>query len=207
MSALPRVLRNLTAVSVLGLLTACSILPKGESIQVYLLPSHTAPASQSAAVSWSLRLNTPQASQALNTSRIAVLPQGNQFSTYTGSSWSDPAPRLLRNHLLNAFQADGRIAALSSDDNNLQADLQLGGELQAFQSEYRNGEVSVVIRLQARLVNNQRQIIGSRLFEVRQPVNGTAVPAVTDAFGQASDVLAGQVLGWVLDTAPLPDKR
>jgi cholesterol transport system auxiliary component len=198
MSTIIRGLRQLAAVSVLGLLGACSILPKGEPVQVYLLPAHTAPASQAAAVDWSLRLNTPQASQALNSARIAVLPQANEFSTYAASSWSDPAPRLLRNHLLNAFHADGRIAALSSDDDNLQADLQLGGELQAFQSEYHDGQVSVLIRLQARLVNNQRQIIASRLFEVRQAVNGTALPAVVEAFGQASDQLAVQLLSWTL---------
>lgn len=198
MSTFSGAVRQLLAIGTFSLLAACSILPKSEPVQVYLLPSHTAPASQAAAVNWSLRLNTPQASQALNTTRIAVLPQGNQFSTYAGSSWSDSAPRLLRNNLLNAFQADGRIAALSSDDDNLQANLQLGGELQAFQSEYQNGEVSVVIRLQARLVNNQRQIIASRLFEVRQPVNGTALPAVVEAFGQASDQLAGQLLAWTL---------
>lgn len=127
MSAISSVLRNLAAATALGMLAACSLLPKSEPVQVYLLPTQLAPASKAPAVSWSLRLNTPQTSQALNSSRIAVLPRDNELSTYAGSSWSDPAPRLLRNHLLNAFQNDGRVSALSSDDANLQADLQLGG--------------------------------------------------------------------------------
>lgn len=198
MSVLTHAMRNLLIIGTFSVLSACSILPKSEPVQVYLLPSHNPAASQAAAVSWSLRLNTPQTSQALNNSRIAVLPQVNQFSTYAGSSWSDPAPRLLRNHLLNAFQNDGRVRALSTDDDNLQADLQLGGELQAFQSEYRDGHVSVVIRLQARLVDNQQRIVASQHFEVIQPVQETAVPAVVSAFGQASDQLAAQVLQWVL---------
>ncbi|MBF7728807.1 membrane integrity-associated transporter subunit PqiC [Pseudomonas sp. N040] len=192
------VLRQLAAIGALSLLGACSILPKSQPVQVYLLPAQLTAASKAPAVSWSLRLNTPQASQALNSSRIAVLPQGNQFSTYAASSWSDPAPRLLRNHLLNAFQADGRVRALSTDDDNLQADLQLGGELQAFQSEYHEGSVSVVLRLQARLVDNQRRILASQRFEVIQPVSGDAVPAVVSAFGQASDRLAAQLLQWTL---------
>ncbi len=191
-------LRLLLAIGTLSLLGACSILPKSEPVQVYLLPAQAAPASQAPKAAWSLRLNTPQASQALNSARIAVLPRGNEFSTYAGSSWSDPAPRLLRNHLLNAFQADGRISALSSDDANLQADLQLGGELQAFQSEYRDGSVSVVVRLQARLVDSQRRILASQRFEVIQPSSGTDVPAVVSAFGAASDQLAKQVLQWTL---------
>lgn len=207
MSAISSVLRNLAAATALGMLAACSLLPKSEPVQVYLLPTQLAPASKAPAVSWSLRLNTPQTSQALNSSRIAVLPRDNELSTYAGSSWSDPAPRLLRNHLLNAFQNDGRVSALSSDDANLQADLQLGGELQAFQSEYRDGNVSVVLRLQARLVDNQRRILASQRFEVIQPVAGTTVPAVVRAFGQASDTLAVQVLQWVLAQAnaqPIP---
>ncbi len=191
-------LRPLLSIGLLSLLAACSILPSSEPPQVYLLPSQSAPASTAAAVNWSLRLNTPQASQALNSPRIAVLPAANEFSSYAGSRWSDPAPRLLRNHLLMAFQNDGRVRALSSDDDNLQADLQLGGELQAFQSEYHDGKVMVVIRLQARLIDSRQRILASQRFEVIQPVAGTAVPAVVSAFGQASDQLAAQVLQWVL---------
>lgn len=198
MSAFSCRVRTLCAIGTFSLLTACSILPKSAPVQVYLLPEHNQSASQAAAVSWSLRLNTPQTSQALNSTRIAVVPQANEFSTYAGSSWSDPAPRLLRNHLLNAFQNDGRVSALSSDDANLQADLQLGGELQAFQSEYRDGNVSVVIRLQALLIDSRQRILASQRFEIIQPVDGTAVTEVVSAFGQASDQLAGQVLQWVL---------
>jgi len=208
MSAFSYGVRSLFAIGTFSLLAACTILPKNEPLQVYLLPSHNTPANQATALSWSLRLNTPQASQALNSTRIAVLPQTNEFNYYAGSSWSDPAPRLLRNHLLNAFQSDGRIAALSSDTDNLQADLQLGGELQAFQSEYRDGNVSVVIRLQARLVDRQHRILASQRFEVIQPVKGTAVPAVVRAFGQASDLLAAQLLVWTLSQAgPQPKNQ
>jgi cholesterol transport system auxiliary component len=207
MSAFSCAIRQLFAIGSISLLAACSILHNSEPMQVYLLPSQTSAASQAAGASWSLRLNTPQTSQALNSKRIAVLPQPNEFSTYAGSSWSDPAPRLLRNHLLNAFQSDGRIKALSSDDANLQADLQLGGELQAFQSEYRDGNVSVVIRLQALLIDSRQRILASQRFEVIQPVNGTAVNEVVSAFGQASDQLATQLLNWTLAQAGAQPKN
>ena len=202
MNRLARPQRLLILLTALGLLGGCSILPTASPQQVYLLPSHNSAPSAGAAVDWSLRINQPQASQALDNPRIAVLPQGNLISSYAGSRWSDPAPRLLRNHLLNAFQNDGRVRALSSDDDNLQADFSLGGELQAFQSEYQNGAVSVVLRLQARLIDSRSQrIIASQRFEVRQPVSDPQVPAVVVAFGQASDQLAAQVLQWTLTQA------
>jgi cholesterol transport system auxiliary component len=84
---------------------------------------------------------------------------------------------LLRNRLLDGFQRDGRVQRLSADDSNLQADYELGGELQAFQSEYRAGQVEVVIRYDARLVQGRSQrILASKRFEVRQPLADKQVP-------------------------------
>lgn len=92
---------------------------------------------------------------------------------------------------------------LSADDSNLQADYELGGELQAFQSEYRSGQqVEVVIRYDARLVQGRSQrILASKRFEVRQPLSGTQVPAVVSGFGAASDQLTRQVIDWSVSQA------
>lgn len=189
----------------LALVSACSILPKPDPSDVYRLAS-TQPASQGTPVSWSLRVTKPQTSEFLDSPRIAVVPDGNLISNYANSRWSDPAPVLLRNRLLDGFQRDGRVTLLSTDETNLQADYELGGQLQAFQSEYRGKAVEVVIRLDARLVRGRDQrIIASRRFEVRQPVGDAKVPAVVAAFGQAGDQLNKQVVDWVVqqgNTAP-----
>ena len=182
----------------LALVSACSILPKPDPSDVYRLAS-AQPASQGTPVSWSLRVTKPQTSEFLDSPRIAVVPDGNLISNYANSRWSDPAPVLLRNRLLDGFQRDGRVTLLSTDETNLQADYELGGQLQAFQSEYRGTAVEVVIRLDARLVRGRDQrIIASRRFEVRQPVSDTKVPAVVAAFGQAGDQLNKQVVDWVV---------
>lgn len=183
------------------LLSACSILPKAEPSDVYRLPAAQAPASASSAATqhWSLRLNKLQASEALNRPNIAVIPQGDVISSYKASRWSDPAPVLLRNRFMDGFQRDGRVTLLSTDDTNLQADYELGGQLQAFQSEYRGNALEVVIRLDARLVRGRDQrIVASRRFEIRQPVSDTKVPAVVTGFGQAGDQLNKQVVDWVV---------
>lgn len=182
----------------LALVSACSILPKPDPSDVYRLAS-AQPASQGTPVSWSLRVTKPQTSEFLDSPRIAVVPDGNLISNYANSRWSDPAPVLLRNRLLDGFQRDGRVTLLSTDETNLQADYELGGQLQAFQSEYRGKAVEVVIRLDARLVRGRDQrIIASRRFEVRQPVSDAKVPAVVAAFGQAGDQLNKQVVDWVV---------
>lgn len=181
-----------------ALMSACSILPKPDPSDVYRLAS-TQPVSQGTSVSWSLRVTKPQTSEFLDSPRIAVVPNGDLISSYAHSRWSDPAPVLLRNRLLDGFQRDGRVTLLSTDETNLQADYELGGQLQAFQSEYHGTAVEVVIRLDARLVRGSDQrIIASRRFEVRQKVGDTKVPAVVAAFGQAGDQLNRQVVDWVV---------
>ena len=182
----------------LALISACSILPKADPSDVYRLPAAQG-AAQGTPVSWSLRLAKPQTSEFLDSSRIAVVPNGDLISSYANSRWSDPAPVLLRNRLMDGFQRDGRVTLLSTDDTNLQADYELGGQLQAFQSEYRGNAVEVVIRLDARLVRGSDQrIIASRRFEVHQAVSDTKVPAVVAGFGVAGDQLSRQVVEWVV---------
>ncbi|WAT28863.1 ABC-type transport auxiliary lipoprotein family protein [Pseudomonas sp. GXZC] len=182
----------------LALVSACSILPKADPSDVYRLASAQT-TNQAAPVSWSLRVNKPQTSEFLDSPRIAVVPNGDLISSYANSRWSDPSPVLLRNRFMDGFQRDGRVTLLSTDDTNLQSDYELGGQLQAFQSEYHGSAVEVVIRLDARLVRGSDQrIVASRRFEVRQPVADTKVPAVVAGFGQAGDQLNKQVVDWVV---------
>ncbi|WP_339529493.1 ABC-type transport auxiliary lipoprotein family protein [Pseudomonas mucidolens] len=191
----------------LALLSACSILPKADPSDVYRLPSSQA-SGQGSPVAWSLRLAKPQTSEFLDSPRIAVVPQGDLISSYARSRWSDPAPVLLRNRLLDGFQRDGRVALLSTDDTNLHADFELGGQLQAFQSEYRGRAVEVVIGLDARLVRSSDQrIIAAKRFEVHHPVNDTQVPAVVAGFGLAADALNKQVVDWVVQQGNTAPKR
>ncbi|MFP5428952.1 MAG: ABC-type transport auxiliary lipoprotein family protein [Gammaproteobacteria bacterium] len=194
-------LRLVTLAAALSLATACSILPKSEPVDIYRLPVNQA-SRTATPLDWSLRLNKPLASEALAGARIAVIPQGDIISGYKGARWSDPVPLLVRNRLLDGFQRDGRVQRLSADDSNLQADYELAGELQAFQSEYRPEGVEVLIRYDARLVQGRSQrILASRRFEVRQPLTTTQVSAVVAGFGAASDQLMAQLLDWTVAQA------
>ncbi|MHC8303517.1 ABC-type transport auxiliary lipoprotein family protein [Pseudomonas sp. PB3P13] len=194
-------LRLFALLAAVALTGACSILPESTPSDVYRLPSAQSPAlNNGMAQRWSLRLNKLQSSEILNSPKIAVIAQGDLISTYAASRWSDPAPVLLRNRLLDGFQRDGRVSLLSTDDSNFQADLELGGNLQAFQTEYQGSTASVVVRLDALLVRGYDQrILASRRFEVRQSLSDVQVPAVVAGFGQASDRLTAQVVNWAVE--------
>ena len=190
---------RLSACVAIALLGACSILPKAESPDIYRLPSTPLQRDSAPAVNWSLRVDTPNAERMIDSSRIAVQPQGDVVSVYQGARWSDTATTLLRNRFVDAFRDNGRIAALSSDESSLQADYSLSGDLRTFQSVYQNGQPVVVIRFDARLVKNSGlRIVATRRFDITQPVGGTAVPQVVAAFGQATDALASQLVSWTL---------
>lgn len=190
-------LLRLASLATVLLLGGCSLLPEAEVVQIYLLPSPQAQASSQPRLTKSLGIARPLSSLTLESTRIAVVPQGSEISNYKGARWSDPVPSLLRDHLLEAFQRDGRFPALSSTSQHLQSDYVLTGNLLAFQSEYRNGKPEATIRLDARLVHTLSQrVIASRSFSVRQPSQDVAVPAVVQAFGQASDQIAAQLIDW-----------
>ncbi|MGF0240073.1 ABC-type transport auxiliary lipoprotein family protein [Rhodococcus sp. IEGM1300] len=195
-------LTNVALLASFALSSSCSILPKAEPSDVYRLPSaqSSESASHGAPQRWSLRLTKLQASEALNSPKIAVIPQGDLLSSYAASRWTDPAPVLVRNRLLDGFQRDGRVTLLSTDDSNFQADLELGGSLQAFQTQYQGTTASVIVRMDALLVRGYDQrLLASRRFEVRQPLSDVKVPAVVAGFGQASDQLTAQVVNWAVE--------
>jgi cholesterol transport system auxiliary component len=192
-------MHRIVAPLLLAWLAGCSVLPKAETPSIYRLPASPLPHARGDTVRWSLRINTPQAGRMIDSPRIVVLPEGDVVSVYQGARWSDSGTVLFRNRLVDAFRDDGRVGALSNDDAALQADISLTGTLSAFQSEYRNGQPTVVIRYDVQLVRtNGMRIIGGRSFEVTEPVNGKAVPEVVAAFGRADDVLARQVVEWAL---------
>jgi cholesterol transport system auxiliary component len=195
-------MHRIAAPLLLAMLAACSVLPKAETPSIYRLPASPLPHAQGDAARWSLRINTPQAGRMIDSPRIVVLPEGDVVSVYQGARWSDSGTVLFRNRLVDAFRDDGRVNALSNDDAALQADISLTGNLSAFQSEYRNGQPTVVIRYDAQLVRtNGMRIVAARSFEVTESVNGKAVPEVVAAFGRADNALARQVVEWALQQA------
>lgn len=184
------------------LASACTILPEPRHYDVYRLPPSTIAAGTGTPLDMSLRIARPASSDQLGGSQIAVIPDGHRMIVYQGARWSSPVPSLWRDHLLDAFQNDGRVRDLSSDTEILRADVELGGLLRAFQTEYRNGNPKVVVRLDAHLVDiASRRILATRRFETVEPVRGEQVAEVVDAFGRASDRLAVDIIEWTIREA------
>jgi cholesterol transport system auxiliary component len=149
---------------------------------------------------WTLRVSTPFGSRIADSQRVMIVNEDNRISAYKGVRWSDSASVLVRNRLTNAFRADGRLSTISRDNTDLLPDLELDGELGAFQVEYIEGKPAVIIRMYATLVQPARyKAIAANGFEVMQPVEGKGMPDVIKAFGKASDRLGGEIVGWTVE--------
>ncbi len=195
-------------ITAMGFLSACSVLPKPETLTVYQLQAPSMEKrAQSRPVPWSLRIATPYSSQVIDSMRVLVLPEPNQVSAYSKARWSDPAPILVRNYLTAAFRASGALASVSTDVSNGQADYELGGDLIAFQVEYVDEAPAVRIRLDATLTQEAtNRLVSARSFEIRQAVDGKEVPEVIAAFEVAIDQLSAQVRQWVVQQGAVNTK-
>lgn len=196
-----KLLPHISSLLLACLLSACSLLPTSEQVQIYRLPTITSAHNQAETLNWSLRLMTPHTNQTLDSVRIAVIPEGNLITNYKGIRWSERAPVLLRDRLLDAFQTDGRLQTITSDTSTFNVDVELTSELAAFQSEYRNGKPEIRIILDMHLVNSQsQQVITSHRFDVRQSSKNSDTKSVVQAFGLACDSLSREVVDWTINS-------
>lgn len=199
-SAIARRLALGAALSAAAMLAACSVLPEPESLTYYQLPATSLPAQPSDAARQALivQVDRPYADRALAGPRIIVLPDGNQLSAYQGVRWSDDTPALLRDRLVGALRDAGQFRAVVLDSDAIVADWELSGSLSAFQVDYVQGAPRVRIHYDA-VLRDQRNgtLLQTRRFTLDEPVDGTAVPQVVQAFGRAADSLALQLSQWL----------
>lgn len=181
--------------------TGCSLLPKSEPLVRYELPVAEARSMSATPLPLTVAVITPISSQAFNSDRIAVMPDGNQLSAYKGARWIDLVPVMLRDRMMLALRESGLVQMVIPGATGLRPDAVLSGDLSAFQVRYVNGAPVVQMVMDAGLIRSDTgKPLGTRRFTLQQPVAGTQVPQVVQAYGQAVQAFNQQVLEWA---APL----
>ncbi len=194
-------LRRAAMLCACSMLAACSVLPRSEPVDVYLLPAQPHTGAPATVLPWALRITRPTSGPTL-AGRYLIVEQEGRLSSIKGARWSEPTPVLLRNRLLDGFRSDGRIVGLSSDDKAVHADFELDSDLRQFHSVEQGGQVQAVLQLDARLVHTgSRRIIASQRFEIRVPVSGSGTAPRVQAFGAAADRLSSALVDWVIAKA------
>ena len=183
-------------------LGACSSLTgKREPFTVYS-PRYTPPADAAKAspVQWQLTIDTPLASDALDTSRMLVMPSPGALETYKGGRWADTMPLMLRALLIQAFQDSGRIEGIGATASGLHADFSLAVDLHDFETQYRDGAPHAVIRLNAKLTDlSVNRVRAARMFEADVPAAGGQAADAAAAFQGALDQMLAQMVAWTFE--------
>lgn len=186
----------------LALLAGCTSLlgVQRQSFTIYA-PGYRAPADAAGGprVDWQLVVETPLASDTLNTARIVVMPKPGVIEVYPGARWSDPAPTLMRSLIVQGFEQSGRIVGVGSATSGLSGDYALALDLHAFQAEIRDGVSHAVIRFQARLLDYRNShVVASRAFAADAPFAANDTAAAFAAFETTIGQVVSELVGWSL---------
>lgn len=194
------VMRGLVVVSAV-LLGACGTLGLKQPPSTIYSPRLQLPATTPVGppVDWQLAVNLPLSSQALDTPRILVMPTPGVLEIYPRARWSDPAPALLRNLLVEAFVRSGRILGVGPGPTGLDTNYALDSELRDFQIEYQGAQAHAHVSLNARLVSqHSNRVIAAKVFEADVAITGPGVGAAVEAMQQALDQVLPAIVDWTL---------
>ena len=141
------------------------------------------------ALAAALSVARPRATSALDTSRIAVVQPGSAFDYFSGVRWSEPAPQMLQQMLVEALVADGRFATTVAAPSRVPTEYLLDVEVRAFAAFYAQAGAAPEVRVQwqVTLVDTRS---GARVTSFVAETKATAAEdrrgAVVAAFQQAA---------------------
>ncbi|HEY0179457.1 MAG TPA: ABC-type transport auxiliary lipoprotein family protein [Dokdonella sp.] len=162
-------------------------------------PRYTAAAHAGPRVDWQLAVETPIASDALDSSRLLAMPSPGVLEVFPNARWRDSAPVLLRSLVVEGFDRSGRIVGVGSTASGLRADYALAIVLRDFQLEVAGGSPRAAIRFQAQLLDyTSSRVLASRSFDETAPAAGTDAASAFAAFETGLNAVIPELVDWTL---------
>lgn len=188
-------------------LGACSniIGPPSASPLYMLKPDHAA-ASSGPPVRWQLTVELPEASDSLDTMRIALVQASGQLDYYADAGWQDRLPYVVQGSLIEAFEASGRLPSVGRDTEGLKSDYLLVSDIRDFQARYAAPDTppTAVVRIVAKLIASRtRTIVMSTDARSEIQASQNNVASVIAAFNQALTSVQQKIVDATL-RAPAP---
>jgi cholesterol transport system auxiliary component len=201
-AALTRRRPFLLAAPLAAALPGCSLLPTPQVAQIYRLSPQVDDSPGPSIPHTELTVGLPIASESLDTDRIALTPGRTRFDYYADSVWTDRLPVLLQTLLVEAFEADGRIAEIGRDVDGLTHGYLLRTEIRQFEGQYPGAatgppEIAVVLELQL-LTGPEGRLVGRRLISERARASRDKLEAIVAAFDTATGKALAQSVAWTV---------
>ncbi|HTQ14533.1 MAG TPA: ABC-type transport auxiliary lipoprotein family protein [Rhizomicrobium sp.] len=201
----------LASAATLALAGCGSLLsPSNPPNQIYVLdpPFSAIPGP---AVDWALVITQTDVPSVYDTERLA-LKRNETMDYYANTQWTDSTPRLLQSLMVEAFEKSGRIQGVARDTGGVHGDFILAPELRHFEALYDQGDgapridVNIVVKL---LSLPRREVLATHDAFQRVRAGANSVPAVVQAFNQATGAAIEDIVQWTLGAgttqAPAPD--
>lgn len=171
-------------------------------VELYVLTPKSTFADDTPEVSAQLVVEEPTAAGAVNTDRIAVMPNALRVQYFPVARWVDRAPLMVQTLLLESFENSGRIGAVGRSAVGLRADFALVTDLREFQARVPpdgSAPLEAVVRLNVKVIDaRDDRIVGSRSFERRRPAATFEALDVVAAFDAALGAVMGRSVEWTL---------
>jgi cholesterol transport system auxiliary component len=188
-------------------LGACSnIIGPPNASPLYMLKPDYAAVASGPPVRWQLTVELPEASESLDTMRIALVQASGQLDYYADAGWQDRLPYVVQGSLIEAFEASGRMQSVGRDTEGLKSDYLLVTDIRDFQARYAapDSPPSAVVRIVAKLIAARtRTIVMSTDAHSDVQASQNSVAAVIAAFNQALTAVQRKIVEAALN-APAP---
>jgi cholesterol transport system auxiliary component len=197
----------LIGASALGLSACGNLLGPGEPPQIYILHPAAAALPTGAPANWALAVGLPDASAALDTTRIALTRSGTTMDYYANASWPDNLTVVVQAALLGAFQDGGRLAAVAREQDAFHADYTLATDIREFTAHYSDpdGPPRVTVTIMAQMVTSHgRKVVGSLTATESAPASVNSVDAAVEAFNAAFGAVTAKIVAWAVTLPPPP---
>jgi cholesterol transport system auxiliary component len=185
-------------ISAATLTTACTVFPTPEPPRALDLAPYASEPMQEAPRPVSLRIDTPLASDPLDSARVLLKPSLYEFQALPAVRWRDSIPVVVRDYLVQSFRYNGGFDNVVTDTSPAFASHTLISELSAFHAENRHSEgITVVVELHTEVMGNRtRRSLCSKSQRVEQRAESASVDALMEAFSESSRALAETTNRW-----------
>ncbi|MBP6877086.1 MAG: membrane integrity-associated transporter subunit PqiC [Phenylobacterium sp.] len=199
MNALKRTLSALgLAVAAIALAGCITLLPDEKPAQLYRFSGDIQPAAPSQAAPFTVARLGGIFVQAAGNDRMLTMT-GSRAAYIADSRWVSPASVLFNEALSRAFDTDVGPARLLTRGDFSKADYVLRVDVTEFEAVYDQGPRAapeVLVSLRATLTGADRQLAGSKAFEIRVRASDNRVAAIVAAYDQAVGQALGELVAW-----------
>lgn len=189
-------------------LSACDtskLLGPPDAPQLYVLRPALPPPDPGSKVQWALAVDLPEATQNLDSDRIAISRSANTQDFFANAAWPDQLPVLIQGNLVGAFEASGRVDQVASDTEGIRTDYLLKIDIRDFEARYDqpDGAPTAVIAFQAILVDLRDRSLAARLAVKKESVaTQNSIDAAVEAMDRALGAALADIVRWTFATLP-----